>query len=187
MCSGGHGSDISPRCVFPYGIFIHIHFKKKVNAMRREKSHKAGGILSERDSFSIIYRHGKVMHDKAMRQFGLSGQQMGYLRFIHENPGVSQEELVRKVKIDKGAVAKSIRDMVDKGYVIRTQNPEDRRAYCLYLADKAENICEEGRRHGAEFERRLTEGLTEEEIETFKILLEKITRNMEKIMEGGEI
>ena len=32
--------------------------------------------------FSIIYRHGRVMHDKAMKQFGITGQQMGYIRWI---------------------------------------------------------------------------------------------------------
>ena len=55
--------------------------------------------------FSIIYRHGRVMHDKVMRQFGLTGQQMGYLKYINENPGISQEELSRYAQIDKGAVA----------------------------------------------------------------------------------
>ena len=85
--------------------------------------------ISIHNQFSIIYRHGKMMHDRAMRCFGLTGQQMGYMRMIHEHPGISQEAIVRMTRIDKGAVAKSIRDMVDKGYVIRNQNPEDKRAY----------------------------------------------------------
>lgn len=136
--------------------------------------------------FSIIYRHGRIMHDKAIRQFGLTGQQMGYMRMIHNTPGMSQEELVRKMKIDKGAVAKSIRDMVDKGYVTRTQNKEDKRAYCLYLTDKAESICREADRQSSEFEKQLTEGMTSEEIELFGILLGKLIANLEKIMAGGD-
>lgn len=138
------------------------------------------------NQFSIIYRHGKMIHDKALRCFGLTGQQMGYMKMIHDNPGISQEEIVRMTRMDKGAVAKSIRDMADKGYVIRNQNPDDKRAYCLYLTGKAEEICSEGDRHSREFEKRLTEGMSEEEVENFGILLGKIIANMEKIMTGGE-
>lgn len=142
---------------------------------------------SQQECISIIYRHGKTMHDRAMKQFGLSGIQMRYLKFIHDNPGISQEELAGILKIDKGAVAKAIKDMVNKGYVRKTQNPEDRRAYCLCLTEKAEEIHKEGEQHRREFEKKLTEGLSEEEIETFMILLDKITRNMKKMMGGGDI
>lgn len=155
--------------------------------MKSSKPENQNFMPTEHECFSIIYRHGKVMHDKAMREFNLSGQQMGYMRIIHDSPGISQENLVRKVKIDKGAVAKAIKDMVDKGYLIKEQNPYDKRAYCLYLTGKAGRICVEGERHYRKFEQRLTEGLTKEESETFKVLLAKITRNMEKIMEGEDI
>ncbi len=135
--------------------------------------------------FSVIYRHGRIMHDKAVKHFGLTGQQMGYLRYINEHPGTSQEELAKNMHIDKGAVAKAVRDMVDKGYIRREQNPQDKRAYCLFTGDKAVDICRCGEAHAAEFERRLTEGMTEEEIMEFKILLKKITDNMAKMLEGG--
>lgn len=153
---------------------------------RRKFNMSKDTFITIHNQFSIIYRHGKMMHDRAVSQFGLTGQQMGYMKMIHDNPGISQEEIVRITRIDKGAVAKSIRDMVDKGYVVRDQNPEDKRAYCLSLTDKAEVICREGDRHCREFEKMLSEGLSEEETELFGMLLEKIITNMEKIIAGGE-
>lgn len=136
--------------------------------------------------FSIIYRHGRILHDRAMSQFGLSGQQMGYLKHIYQNPGVSQEELARIHCIDKGAVAKSIKDMMEKGYIRREQNPVDKRAYCLYPLEKAEIICREGKKNTEEIERILMDGLTDEERETFKALLEKVADNMAAMLEGGK-
>lgn len=144
------------------------------------------GYMQIHNQFSIIYRHGKMMHDRALKCFGLTGQQMGYMKMIHDNPGISQEEIVRVARMDKGAVAKSIRDMADKGYVIRNQNPDDKRAYCLSLTEKAEEICSEGDRHSREFEKRLTAGMSEDEVELFGILLGKIIANLEKVMTGGE-
>ena len=135
---------------------------------------------------SIIYRQGKVMHDKAMRQYGLSGQQMGYLKYICSHPGVSQEEVARNLRIDKGAVAKSMKVMMEKGYVIRKQNPEDKRGYCLFPTERAEQIHQCGEAHALGLERQLTEGMTQREIDTFKQLLTKIIKNMETMLEGGD-
>lgn len=137
--------------------------------------------------FSIIYRHGRVLHDKAMKQFHLTGQQMGYLRYIHEHPGIAQEELVKLLRIDKGAVAKSIKDMVEKGYIERRQNPQDKRAYCLFPTAKADCVAKNGQKHAQDFEQKLTEGMTPQEIEAFKLLLGKITDNMAKLLEEGKV
>lgn len=137
--------------------------------------------------FSIIYRHGRIMHDRSMKQFGLTGQQMGYLRYINENPGVSQEDLVKLLQIDKGAVSKSIKDMVEKGYVYREKNPRDKRTYCLFPTEKACLIARRGKVCSARFEEKITEGLTDEEKETFEVLLGKVTDNIVKMLGGGEI
>ena len=106
--------------------------------------------------FSIIYRHGKTINDRMIRKFHLSGGQSRYLARICDNPGISQEELAQYYQIDKGAIAKSVRRMGELGYVKREQNPEDRRAYCLFPT---------------------------EEIETFQRLLLRITDNMQKYIE----
>lgn len=137
--------------------------------------------------FSIIYRHGRVMHDKIMKQFGLTGQQMAYLKHINENPGISQEELSRYAQIDKGAVAKAIKDMVTKGYVDRKHNPEDKRAYCLFPAEKARRAYRLGEKDYIEFERNITRGMTDEEIKTLGVLLGKMTDNILEMLEGGKI
>lgn len=123
------------------------------------------------------------MHNRAMKQFNLTGQQMGYLKYISRYPGISQEDLVKQLRIDKGAVAKSVRDMVEKGYVSREQNAQDKRAYCLYPTEKAKLVVRCGAKHVLAFERKLTEGMSKDEIETFRRLLAKVTRNIEKMLE----
>lgn len=137
--------------------------------------------------FSVIYRHGRVMHDKAMKQFGLTGQQMGYLKNINANPGLSQEELAKQMHIDKGAVAKSLKVLVKKGYVMRKRNPDDKRAYCLFPTEKADGINRLGQKHFNEFEREITKGLTEEERETLGRLLGTVTDNIAEMLERGDL
>lgn len=142
--------------------------------------------MSIHSNFSIIYRHGRMMHDRAMREFGLSGQQMGYLRFVFENPGVSQEDIASFLMIDKGAVAKGIRDMTERGFLRREQNPEDKRAYCLYATDKARRICSEGKEESKRVEKMITAGIPADEMKVFSKTLAKITENISKMMEGDD-
>lgn len=133
--------------------------------------------------FSIIYRHGKTINDRMIRKFQLSGTQGRYLRRICENPGISQEDLAKFYQVDKGSIAKSVRRMEELGYVRREQNPEDRRAYCLFPTDRAQELaafCHEDIRR---MEEAFEESLTPEEVETFKRLLIRITDNMKKHIE----
>ncbi len=145
------------------------------------------GTSSLQIYFSVIYRHGRVMHDKAMKQFGLTGQQMGYLKNINADPGLSQEELAKQMHIDKGAVAKALKILVKKGYVERKRNPDDKRAYCLFPTEKAKGIHSMGEKHFAAFEREITSGLTEEEKKTLGRLLGKVTDNIAEMLERGEL
>ena len=143
------------------------------------------GPFSMQVGFSVIHRHGRLMNDKAVRQFRLTGQQMGYLKYINDNPGASQEDVARAMRIDKGAVAKAVKDMADKGFVRREQNNLDRRAYCLFPTEKAQKVAECGEAYTVQFEKQLTEGMTAEEVKQFKILFGKITANMVTILERG--
>lgn len=149
------------------------------------KKKTAGSPTDIQLGFSIIHRHGRIMNDRAVKHFRLSGQQMGYLKYIADHKGTSQEELAKAMRIDKGAIAKAVKDMCAKGYVYREPNPHDRRAYCLFPTEKSKQISECGEKHYEEFHKRLTEGMSDEEVEQFKVLLGKITDNMAKIMERG--
>lgn len=133
--------------------------------------------------FSIIYRHGKTINDRMIRKFNLSGGQSRYLALICENPGISQESLVQYYQIDKGAIAKSIRRMEELGYIRREQNPEDRRAYCLFPTERAREVMDFCREDMKRMEQAFEESLTPEEIETFQRLLLRITDNMQKYIE----
>ena len=130
--------------------------------------------------FSIIYRHGKTINDRMIRKFQLSGPQGRYLRRIFENPGISQEDLSKYYQVDKGAIAKSVRRMEELGYIRREQNPEDRRAYCLFPTEKAREFCEFCKEDIRRMEHTFEETLTPEEVEVFRRLLIRITDNMNR-------
>ena len=133
---------------------------------------------------SFIYRHGRVIYDRALKDLEISGHQVGYLISIYKEPGISQEELARKMRIDKGAVAKAMKELRKKDLINRKQSRDDKRIYGLFLTERAVDICV----RGAEFEKRmeaaLTKGLTADEADELGRLLGKVADNMENITEG---
>lgn len=137
-------------------------------------------------SFSIIYRHGKIIHEKMLREFNVSGPQIWYLKEIHENPGISQEDISQGYHIDKGAVSRAVKKLSKGGLVRIEPNPDDKRAYRLFLTEKAEEMyrcCTKQMRY---MEKRMEEGMTKEEIETFRRLLSKVTADMAGLIKEGK-
>ena len=135
--------------------------------------------------FSIIYRQGKVLHDRLMKKFGISGQQVGYVGYVCRHPGVSQEELAKTLQIDKGAVAKSVKRLVESGFVEKRRNEDDRRAYRLFPTEKAKETMRLGDEYIDKFNREVRKGMTEAEVATFESLLRKVTDNILE-MTGGK-
>ncbi len=148
------------------------------------KNNTAGFLYGK--SFSIIYRHGKTLHEKMLSKFEISGSQIWYLKEIHENPGISQEDISQGYHIDKGAVSRAVKKLSEGDLVRIEPNPEDKRAYRLFLTGKAEQIYERCTEQMHFMEKRIEKGMTKKEVEAFRRLLAKVTRNMAELIEEGK-
>lgn len=129
-------------------------------------------------NFSIIHRYSVMHHIKDMKESPVAGHTMGYIVYIHKNPGASQEDIVDFFKLNKGTVAKGIKKLLEEGYVSRKQNEADRRAYQLYLTEKGIELHARSEQSLNEFNDILTKGLTEAEQQTLQYLLGRVTGNV---------
>lgn len=86
---------------------------------------------------SIIYRHGKMHINEKIKQYGLSEGQAVYLMALYHHDGIRQEDLCRSINIDKGTTAKALKKLESSGYVSKQIDSLDKRAYRIYLTDKA--------------------------------------------------
>lgn len=73
----------------------------------------------------------------ALKEHGLCGGQAMYLfRLCHE-PGLSQDELARRLYVNKSNVARQVAKLEQQGYVMRKSSPEDKRVQLVYPTEKA--------------------------------------------------
>ena len=87
-------------------------------------------------SLSIISRHGQMYLDRKLKPLHIRAGQIPILRLLGVKDGISQERIGKFFHLDKGTIAKTIRPLISEGYINRKTNPQDRRAYQVFLTRK---------------------------------------------------
>lgn len=129
-------------------------------------------------NFSIIHRMGIAYHMHQLKPYNISGHQMGYIAYISQHPGISQEQLSRFFRLNKATIAKGIRALEENGFILRQPSSADKRAYELYLTEKARGAIRDLERTTRTFVKTLLGGMSEEEQQTFKQLLLRAAENV---------
>ncbi len=92
---------------------------------------------------SLIERCSIMYRNQQFRKMGLRGYQYSFLLEICRNPGISQDQLVKKMHLDKSNIARGLEDLKENGYITKTNNPDDLRIYLLHPTDKGKQVYQE--------------------------------------------
>lgn len=130
------------------------------------------------NSFSIIHRQSAIMLDKQLKSMDISVGQFMAILCICETEGLSQEQVATRLRIDKGAVARTVRQLMEAGYVTRCVSREDRRQYQLFPTEKARAVHAGIVQITDSWEKSLTGGLTDIEADLLRNLLDKVVAQL---------
>lgn len=75
-----------------------------------------------------------------LAQINVSASQYYYLLKIHDNPGLTQKELIEVEFINPSNVTRAIKQLVDQGLVSRHRSDADKRAQVLQLTTAGQNM-----------------------------------------------
>ncbi len=95
---------------------------------------------------------------------------------------MSQKNLANKMHIKESTVARLIDRMEREELVKRQSNENDRRVVNLVLTEKGHQFREELLPEGDKFNTIISQDITEEEMDLFCIVLEKMVKNIERSM-----
>ena len=79
---------------------------------------------------------------------------------------------------DKNSVTKLVDAIERKGFVVRQQNPQDRRSNTLVLTEKADRLKPGAKQKGISILDQMLVGIGEDELKNFLITLKKLNENM---------
>jgi MarR family transcriptional regulator for hemolysin len=90
----------------------------------------------------------------------------------------AQQHLARAMRIEGPTLTRHLDGLEEAGLVVRTREPSDRRAVRVELTDAGRAKHSELRQAVIGFNRQLTSGLGEAELEELRSLLERLERNV---------
>lgn len=117
---------------------------------------------------------------------GLSGCHLSFVFNICKNPGITQEQLAKKIYIDKSRVTRQLAFLEENGYVDRKQSEADKRSMAVYPTDKMLELYPKVCSVAYEWRRYLTEELSEEEITFLESVLERVSEKAQAYVDSKE-
>ena len=122
---------------------------------------------------------------QTMKEEGIGTAEFDFIHLVRHHPGITQAQLREELKIDKGAAARRAASLEAKGYLIRRDNPEDKRSQLLYATKKAEGLKNSKVSIESTFYEWLMEELDESETEHFCEMLDRLYLRSKKERRSG--
>ena len=124
-----------------------------------------------------LARKCQIAVGNALQQYNLTAAEEPFLMSVLNNEGLTQEELTAYVGVDKAAASRTVRSLEEKGFLVRVQDPKDKRQNRVYPTDKAREVGPKVRKELYKINLALTEALTQEEDDQVYHLLVRIEEN----------
>lgn len=127
--------------------------------------------------FAMTHIHQSISEISA-NTVDLSIEQFFVLREIAAYDGISATELAAALSVNKSAITPKLKRLVEKGYIRREKNHQDKRAVILTISKKGNNVYEECEKRLELLVNEWLEILGEEDSEHFFELFQKITNSV---------
>jgi DNA-binding MarR family transcriptional regulator len=130
------------------------------------------------DRLGYLLKHAQLrlaaLGQAALAPFGISGRELAVLVAIDDRAPASQQEVARRMAVDRTTMVALIDDLEGKGLVQRRPDPDDRRKNVVVLTDTGRTTLNQATAATREAERRLLGSLSDDESAMLKKALQAI-------------
>jgi MarR family transcriptional regulator, transcriptional regulator for hemolysin len=129
----------------------------------------------------VLYETARLLSkrfDNRAKYLGLSRAQCQLLAYLVYHEGINQTGLAELLEIEPISLARLVDRMAQAGWVERRPDPQDRRAWKLFITDKAKPLFAEITEVGLEIRAEALQGLSAPEREQLMSLLLRVRRNL---------
>ena len=130
-----------------------------------------------------VQRCGRLYREEKLAPLGLTARHGLYLREIGDAPGISQEQLAQRLRLNKSNVARQAAALEEEGYIRRCPCGKDKRVLRLHLTEKATALLPAIEEVTLSWEQQLVKGLTDSEQQILEILLQRLRGNAQAASE----
>ena len=131
-----------------------------------------------------VWRCANLYRPSQYGQLGIGSYQDSYITNICRQPGIAQEQLTKLIYAHKSSVARQLSSLEEKGFIIRTPDPNDKRSLLVYPTQKALDALPVIRQVHAQWNALILEGLTPQEQKDIEKYLKLLSDNAKRVLEG---
>jgi len=140
----------------------------------RTKGQARGSPRSSAFLLAQVGAHAADQFGERLKRLQVSRPHAGILRMIGLSPGLSQQELGRRLRTLPSRLVVLLDELQGKRFIERRPDPGDRRAYALHLTPAGQTTLEEVGRIAREHDAAICAALSEEEKQQLGFLLSRI-------------
>lgn len=129
---------------------------------------------------SHLFRSIRNFMGRQLEPYGIGDAQFPFLMLLLHEDGISQEKLATSLKCDRATSARSIARLERAGYVHRVVDPDNRRAYKVFLTEQGTEMEHIMWAVSKDLNDILLEGFTEEEELAFRNMIQRAGVNISK-------
>ena len=135
---------------------------------------------------SLIRLYDKMLK-KVCTEHDLTVIEADVISFLQNNPSKdTAADIVELRMLSKGAVSKAVESLIQKSFLERIPDIEDRRKIHLKLKPQTGPVTESIDRVREEFLDTILEGFTKDEVELHRQFFDRLFENTKRAMEGRE-
>ncbi|MEG0979362.1 MAG: MarR family transcriptional regulator [Oscillospiraceae bacterium] len=130
----------------------------------------------------IIDKYFKIYFKNALKIYGLNASEGLALLMLYEGKCQTQDQIISELHYDKGVIARTMKELEDKGYVERNENPVDNRSFIFNVTEKSELVRPHIIRILKSWSDKLMDGI--DDIEVLKMAITKMSINAYNTVKG---
>ena len=132
--------------------------------------------LASAVGYLLSWNGRRTAHEfaKALDPLGLRPPLFGLLTLIDADPGVTQQQLVARSRIDPSSMVGLLDELEERGLAERRGHPSDRRKHALHLTAKGRRTLGRAREVARAVVEKVLAPLNQRERETLRRLLRKL-------------
>ncbi|MFQ3543833.1 MarR family transcriptional regulator [Halobacillus rhizosphaerae] len=115
-----------------------------------------------------------------LEPFNIAPEQNLIMMLLWEKNGLTQNQLAYYLNKDKTNIARMASNLEKKGLIYRNNRLEDKRSLELHLTEYGSQLKEQVLPVAESFNNRVTDGMSEDELNELDRLLTKMQKNLEK-------
>jgi MarR family transcriptional regulator for hemolysin len=127
---------------------------------------------------TVVARQLRVTFDQSAEQSGLTRAQWTLIASVARHPGATQRLIAEALEVREITAGRLVDRLCEEGYLKRRENPNDRRAYCVYLTPAAQPLLDKLDELARIHEAAIFAGFEAEDVERLDALLDTISRNL---------